>query len=88
MGSTQFLNPLQAYPDKSACHFPTICNQAVPLARDLVIPADQQCQYSGIFESLTMIGWLFKGLYPVNVYMYINKEREEKLRAFLRCGYI
>ena len=27
-------------------------------------------------QSLTVIGWLFKGLYPVNVYMYINKERE------------
>ena len=78
MGSTKFLNPPQAYPDKSACHFPTICNQVVPLEWDLVIPADQQCQYSCIFESLTVIGWLFKGVYPVNIHMYINEERERR----------
>ena len=78
MGLTQFLNPPQAYPDKSECHFPTICNQAVPLAWDLVIPANQKCQSRGIFESLTVICLLFKGLYPVNIYMYINKERERR----------
>ena len=34
---------------------------------------NQECQYSGIFESLAVIGWLCKDLYPVS--LYIDKER-------------
>ena len=63
----------RVHPDKSACHFPMICNQAISLARMQLFQLNQECKYSAIFENLTVIGLSAQDLYPVSLYM--NKER-------------
>ena len=69
-------NSLEAHHDCDvACSFPMICNQAISLAWVKLFQLNQEGQYSGIFESLAVIGWLSKDLYPVSLYM--NKERGE-----------
>ena len=50
-----------------------INNQAFSLAGMYLFKYKQQCQFSGVFESLAVIGCLSKDLYPVILYM--NKER-------------
>ena len=60
-----------------------VCNRAISLAWVKLFQLNQEGQYSGIFESLAVIGWSSKDLYPVSSYM--NKEREEKLRTFAIC---
>ena len=63
----------RVYPDRLAWHFPMIGNEAISLARIQLFQSDPECQYSGIFESLAVIGWLCEDLYPVSLYM--DKER-------------
>ena len=47
------------------------------MVRISLFQSNRKCQYRDIFESLTVIGWFFKDLYPVSLYMYEERGEAE-----------